>query len=549
MIPVFQNLFPLLKLAEFFPNIHVSFATREEFVRDVVAESDVTIFTGKESNARYVLGHTKKNSLFLFNGWGCNPIVVTPDANVDLAITKTVETKTFNSGQDCAGPDNILIHRDIADAFIEGLKTAVNNVKVGSYTDPEVTVGPIAEDGSLTRIASLLQQHRSDIAFGGGINFASTIVSPTIIVAPLSRTTNYKEFFSPVFFVNIYDSDEQLADYFQDPQYAANEMYVSLFGNSRYISSLKRSIVYREQTINDVERGNVAYGGYSHGASFVGIGSKIEARPILVPKEISQYLANTSITPIGAGKSKRIQKAVSSLLTTHFSNNLVFGFVFGSTALNRATNRSDIDTMVVVNKHNTEQTTAYLNAIRELTNEMGMTYDSVYPTEIITKSELDHMLLEAKTITFDAVGTSYSFWLEDVQVRIHALAGCKKGMTGDLALLREVEKATGKYPKLWKTAIVAELDELALRDPDAEILQSLDLESLRRLEGGKLMKFMHERIWCNLQGEKAESSTGDSSDEDGSSLSRDESLVDSVESMNGSCEFLNTNMNLKAIAC
>ncbi|EHK96822.1 putative aldehyde dehydrogenase yfmT [Glarea lozoyensis 74030] len=418
MIPVFQQLFPLLKLAEFFPNIKVSFASREEFVRDVVAESDVTIFT---------------------------------DANIDLAITKTVETKTFNSGQDCAGPDNILIHRDIADAFIDGLKSAVNDVKVGSYTDPDVTVGLIAEDGSLTCIASLLQQHRSDIVFGSGINFASTIVSPTIIVAPLSRTTNYKEFFSPVFFVNIYDSDDQLADYFQDPQYAANEI---------------------------------------HGASFVATGSNIEARPILVPKEISQYIASTSITPIGA------------------------------------------------------------DAIRELTSEMGMTYDSVWPSEIITKSELEHMLLEAKTITFDAVGTSYSFWLEDVQVRIHALAGCKKGMTGDLALLREVEKATGKYPKLWKAAIFAELDELASRDPDAEILQSLNLESLRRLEGSKLMKFMHENIWCHLQGEKAESSAGDSSDEDGSSVSGDESLPDSVESMNGSCESLNPNMmNAKAIAC
>ena len=75
-------------------------------------------------------GTFSENCKFLF--YGCNPIVASPDADLDLVVRKTVEAKLFNSGQDCAGPDAILVHRSIADRFIAMLKTQLSSTKVGN---------------------------------------------------------------------------------------------------------------------------------------------------------------------------------------------------------------------------------------------------------------------------------------------------------------------------------------------------------------------------------------------------------------------------------
>ncbi|KAK4610634.1 2-aminomuconic semialdehyde dehydrogenase [Fulvia fulva] len=390
MIPVFRQLLGSLCLAEFFPNIHVSFSDRETFVRELVADADVTIFTGKESNVRLVLQKTRKNSIFLFNGWGCNPIVVAADADIAKAASKAAEAKLFNARQDCAGPDNILVHKSVADQFLAQLQHKVSQAKVGSYSDPDVLVGRIAEDSALVRLASFLLKHQDKIVYGDGIDFANTIVWPTTIVAPLAEQTNYEEFFSPIFYINIFDDDDQLARYFDSPQYKANDMYVSLFGTSAYVKTLTKSIVYHEQTILDVERGNHAYGGYSFGASFVASNGMTDPRPILVPKEISEFIQGQakaqnpiSTTPkkLSAAQQKCIQRDVTDFITQHFGDNLVFGFVFGSLLANKATNASDIDNMIVLKIHNAEQEDAYLMWLRKYHAEMGMTFDSVYPTE------------------------------------------------------------------------------------------------------------------------------------------------------------------------
>lgn len=199
MNEVFAELAPLLNFQFFFPNIKVSYADRADFVSTFVADADVIIFTGKEKNARDVLAKTKKDSLFLFNGWGCNPLVISNDADIDLAARKAVEVKTFNSGQDCAGPDNILVHKTVATDFVRRLKDRLHDVKVGDYSDPTVVVGKIAEPTAMVKLGSLLQKHSDSIVYGGTIDFAKSIVYPTVIHTPLSEKTNYEEFFSPIF--------------------------------------------------------------------------------------------------------------------------------------------------------------------------------------------------------------------------------------------------------------------------------------------------------------------------------------------------------------
>ncbi|KAH6665076.1 Aldehyde/histidinol dehydrogenase [Halenospora varia] len=456
-------------LTKFFPNIETRQDSREDFVRNFVADADVTIFTGKESNARHVLQKTKKDSLFLFNGWGSNPIIVAPDADIDLAIQKTIQVKTFNSGQDCAGPDNILVHKTVAEEFINRLEPAIKQLVVGLYSEPDVRVGKIAEEAGLIHAGGIMQSYRDDIIVGGNLDFTKSIVWPTLIVSPLSKRTNYQELFSPIFFVSIYDVENELCTYFKDPRYTANEMYVSLFGNSEYVNSLRNSIVHRGNTILDVEKGNRPYGGFSHGASFVATNGNIEARPVLIPREFSSYLESL----YGCDANK--------LSTDVFGNNLVFGFVLGGVAKYRASEMGDIDTMVVVRDFDNTQTGNYNKQIRCLAANMRMRYDEQYPSEIITQSQLEETLSKASQTVFGISGSYFNQQAYDIEVWTNAIGGIKKGMVGDMDKLLRFEVKAGKIAKEWKTHLIQELETIIQENTITEDAKNLDLKPLRKM--------------------------------------------------------------------
>jgi hypothetical protein len=491
MMPMFRRLLPLLNTL-IFSNIHVCFDSREEFVQMYAAHADVTIFTGCEKNARQVLSQLGKDSLFLFNGYRCNPIVANPDANLELVVKKTVEAKLFNSGQDCAGPDTILVHRDIADQLIAKLKTQLSSIKVGDHADPEVTVGMIMEVSQLQHLSAFLLKHRPHIVYGGCVDYQKGIVHPTVIVSSLADQSNFKEFFSPIFFVSIFENDEQLSTYFEDPRYAANEMYLSMFGSSPYVESLSRSIIIRNKTILDIERGTEEYGGMSFGASFVASHGRIEARPILVPREISRHLKDMEKRkhPKGSRCQTRICEEVKEAMARSFGSNLVFGFVCGSVAQGRATHKSGIDTMIVLECENKEEVAHYFEWLNRYHLEMDMTRDQIYPAEIVTRKILDESLADLDNVTMNLQQTDLLTF--DIIAWVGGLAGIKRGMIGDQDLLFAYAKRTGRYPKIWKSQILRELERrvarFGQRDEDVRQCAVQQLQYIRRMTPDQVLK-------------------------------------------------------------
>jgi len=291
LAPTLRKVLTVLELKHFFPNISAVEGEQRQFVENYVSDAEVTIFAGKLDDAREIQQRTKPDSLFLFNGQGWNPFVVAADANVDLAVFRAVRLRTHNSGQDHRGPDTILVHDSIVHEFLDLLKSELDQViKVGSYSDPEVTVGPLIEDEAVLELASKFREYRDYIKYGGTINFAASIVYPTVIVCPLSERTSFDQVSSPVFFINTYTDDSELDTYFGDRRYEANEMYISLFGTSSYAEELQTSTLLRERTAWGVTIGNKEYGGAGHGASFAALNGACIARPILAPREISRFL-------------------------------------------------------------------------------------------------------------------------------------------------------------------------------------------------------------------------------------------------------------------
>ena len=292
---IYKKVYDSLKIDHFFKNIELKCIDRELFLENYVYLSDVILFTGKYENALKVIKKSKKESFFIFNGAGHNPLVITNNADLHLAVKKTVDVKTYNNGQDCAGPDTILVQNEIFPAFMATLTKELSSVPIGNYKDHKNVVGKLTESQHITKLADFLAKNSANIVYGGTMDFRNAIVHPTIIVTNINDATNYEELFAPILYITTYDTDAELDIYFGNSNYEKNAMYISLFGNSKYVESLEKSIILKNQIIHDIEKGNEEFGGYGACASFVSFNGERICKPILVPREISEKILLASV--------------------------------------------------------------------------------------------------------------------------------------------------------------------------------------------------------------------------------------------------------------
>lgn len=314
----FPNLLVLLDFYTFFPNVTVSHKERSEFLtersallidpktKETKPVTDVVIFTGTSVHADQLRLVFDERTLFITNGAGHNPVVVTKDANLAKAVAAVLSVQLYNQGQDCAAPNAILIHKDVYQDFLRTIRDELRTVKVGQYVDRSCRVGPISEPKDLVRIQDFLIRHREclDPTTPGIIRAHDAILEPTIVSKPLKQGGNFSEIFAPILFLQKYEKDSDLAMYFEDQQYAPNAMYITVYGKSAYLKKLinreikgkmlhdKASILYNTHLhAKGIERGTQPYGGYGYGASNLSIHGKITPKPTLPQRDIYEWVA------------------------------------------------------------------------------------------------------------------------------------------------------------------------------------------------------------------------------------------------------------------
>lgn len=266
---------------------------------------EAIIFTGTSKNADLLRKRFHKSVLFIANGSGHNPLVVTESADIEKAIDGIMSVRSYNQGQDCASPNAILVHSKVYEDVLHNLRKAVRNLKVGPYNSPTTDIGPISRPDTLLLVKEFLRKNQEyiDKTTDGVIRVRSNVVEPTIIAKPLCDGPNFEEVFAPIFILQRYDTDEDLRLYFQDKQYANNAMYITIFGKSELIEKFvtrdkvgkalhdRSTIIYNNDLHKPgIERGVLPYGGYGRGASCVSKDGNIISKPTLPQREIYEYL-------------------------------------------------------------------------------------------------------------------------------------------------------------------------------------------------------------------------------------------------------------------
>ncbi len=115
------------------------------------------LFTGSGSVGRRILEATIDQpwKIVALEMGGKNALLVCDDADLDAAIYHTAFGACVTAGQRCSATSRVLVHRSLADRFIERLGRAMRDLQVGYPLDDDVFMGPVISASARERHAEL----------------------------------------------------------------------------------------------------------------------------------------------------------------------------------------------------------------------------------------------------------------------------------------------------------------------------------------------------------------------------------------------------------
>ena len=159
---------------------------------------DFIFFTGSSKVGKIVYQAAAKHlTPVVLELGGKSPVIVHRDANLPVAAKRIVWGKFINGGQTCIAPDYLLVHPDIKDALIDGIKKTVKDF-YGRNPAKSDYYCRIINDRHFNRLVSLMQQS-GQIVFGGDTIAEERYIGPTLLdkVSPDSPIMQ-EEIFGPI---------------------------------------------------------------------------------------------------------------------------------------------------------------------------------------------------------------------------------------------------------------------------------------------------------------------------------------------------------------
>lgn len=186
-------------------------------------------FTGSEEAGRQVnisaAADFKRVTLEL---GGKSPQIVFPDADMESAVNGVISGIFLSNGQSCVAGSRLLLHRDIADAFLEKLTSRLQGLTMGDPFDKGTLIGPIANRAQFEKIVSFIEEAKEQGAkciHGGAVGTGKQcgqglFVEPTIFVdvTPGMRIVR-EEVFGPVLTVMLFSHQDEAVQMANDSAY------------------------------------------------------------------------------------------------------------------------------------------------------------------------------------------------------------------------------------------------------------------------------------------------------------------------------------------
>lgn len=146
---------------------------------------------------------------------GNNAIIITPDADLKLAIPAVVFGAVGTAGQRCTSTRRLIIHDSIYDKIKESLLKAYSSLNIGDPLDEKNHVGPLIDKKAVEDFTNALKRVKEEggnIIFGGevlsGDGYESgCYVKPAVVEAENHYSIVQEETFAPILYLIKYSGD------------------------------------------------------------------------------------------------------------------------------------------------------------------------------------------------------------------------------------------------------------------------------------------------------------------------------------------------------
>lgn len=177
-------------------------------------------FTGSPPVGALIMRNAglKRVTLELGNNSGT---IVEPDANLDLAVPRTVVSAFANAGQVCISLQRLYVHRAIADAFLERFLAATRALRVGNPLERDCDVGPMISDEATDRAESWIREAVAEGAtlLAGGRREGRLLWPAVLTGTRPDMKVMCREAFAPLVSIVVYDEFEEALRLLGDSPY------------------------------------------------------------------------------------------------------------------------------------------------------------------------------------------------------------------------------------------------------------------------------------------------------------------------------------------
>ncbi len=185
----------------------------EEWCRAIVCDREVTNMITSDSQIKFVtfIGSAKvgwKLRSNLAPGTGCAlehggaaPVIVEPDADIDVILPGLVKGGYYHAGQVCVSVQRMYIHKEIISEVRDKMIKLVRKLKVGDPVEKTTEVGPLIKPAEVDRVDTWVKEAVSAGAklLCGGNKISDTVYEPTLLLDPPEDSRcSREEIFGPV---------------------------------------------------------------------------------------------------------------------------------------------------------------------------------------------------------------------------------------------------------------------------------------------------------------------------------------------------------------
>jgi aldehyde dehydrogenase (NAD+) len=142
---------------------------------------------------------------------GNNALIVTPTADVELAVRAIVFAAVGTCGQRCTSLRRLIVHVSLRDQVMARLRAIYDRLPIGDPTKAGVLVGPLIDAGALAAMDAALATARAAgaLVHGGGrmtngVPAQGFYVRPALVEIDLRSPVVQEETFAPILYVGGY---------------------------------------------------------------------------------------------------------------------------------------------------------------------------------------------------------------------------------------------------------------------------------------------------------------------------------------------------------